>query len=109
MNLNRLAQKELIKRAKKTLDSMSFFGIYEFQNYSDMLFERSFGNGSVLKFKNYSSNDEYWMKKSFAYRFAEGLNVSLIDRIKEINSLDIELYDYAVTIFFKKLKYFAII
>ena len=106
-------KEELLNRAKQTLNELTFFALHEFQNYSKILFEKSFGNGDMFKFKTVNVDslvidDLKTMDVDQRYGLDE-FNQSVIDKIKEINSLDVELYEYAVQLFFKKLEYFKII
>lgn len=105
MSENKLIMEELLIRAKKTLQSLPFFGITEYNTLSQILFEKSVGN-RTFKFEKYGyqSNDH-----TVAKQFLETMNIKTYNRIKEMNSLDIELYEYAKKLFFKRLDYHEII
>ena len=99
-------QKILLARAKKTLEEMPYFGINEYYNYSLILFQKSIGN-DLFKF-DYDS-DDIQNKKNRSSLYLDKLNKKLYEKIAEVNKLDVELYEYALKIFFAKLKYFNII
>jgi hypothetical protein len=94
---------ELLERAKKSLENeMSFFALNEFQNLSAHLFERTF-NG-LFKF-----NVEFdQSNSSLSDSILRGLEKEMIERIERVNSLDIKLYKFAVSLFFKRLELYKI-
>jgi heparan sulfate 6-O-sulfotransferase HS6ST2 len=102
-----LFQKEnsqlLLKNAKNVLDGLSFFALTEYEELSHKLFEKTFGN--VFKFNYTVAYSKY---KYVTANLVKSLNVTILDKIKEANSLDIELYDYAKTLFFKRVQYLNI-
>ena len=104
-------QNELLKRAKKTLHELTYFALHEYQNLSQILFEKSIGN-NLFKFEKQSNNslviDEQKTNAAEIRYGLKDLKPSVIRKIEKINYLDIELYEYAVKLFFKKLKYFNI-
>jgi hypothetical protein len=110
--MNEKYEKIFLERAKRTLDSMRFFAINEYQYLSQVLFERTFGGGdygtSLFKFEV----DLKQMKRSFAAIYFRNLTKTrrdeLIQKIKRLNRLDFELYEYGLELFFTRLKYFKI-
>lgn len=98
-------ERELLSRAKQTLSSMRFFALNEYQHLSQLLFERAFGD-RVFKFER----DLGQSNKSFAEAFIRQHNQTnaVVDKINELNRLDIELYAFAVKLFFERLKFYNI-
>ena len=86
----------LINSAKTNLEKMAFFGLTERQSESQKMFEHVFD----LRFKNaFKQNNETTSSKS-----EHDLDQSVIDKIAEINHLDVELYEYAKTLFNQRYK-----
>ncbi|CAH1773243.1 unnamed protein product [Owenia fusiformis] len=80
----------ILERAKDTLNKMAFFGILEYQLYTQILFENTFR----IKFKHSLVQlDAYQMN----------LLPQQEDEIIKQNSLDIELYQYAKDLMFRKV------
>ncbi len=107
MSNDRNVQIEMLERAKKTLDSMVYFGITEYQNYSQLLFERSVGR-NVFKYKT-EAQVYLPLNNTVGQSYKASLNSSIIAQIQKMNFLDVQLYDYALKLFFQRLKYFKII
>ena len=93
----------LLENAKKVLEGMSFFALTEYEELSQLLFEKTFQN--VFRFNYTITPDKY---KIVTLNFVQSLDKSVIDKLNELNSLDIELYAFAKKLFFKRLKYFKI-
>lgn len=79
---------------------MAFFGIKDYQEETQYLFEQTFGvkfrkDISELKPKNIHSTSEYF----------ESLNPAVKRHIDKQNDLDIELYRYALELFTKRYDY----
>jgi heparan sulfate 6-O-sulfotransferase HS6ST1 len=81
----------LLASAISNLEKISFFGICERQKQSQKLFERTFD----LKF----SKDFVQSEDNKTRVFISKLPSSVIDKIVELNSLDMKLYNYAVELF----------
>lgn len=97
---------EILGRAKQTLKSMRYFAINEYQHLSQLLFEKTFGKGVFkLNIKLEQTN------VSFADKFLRELEKDsfLIDKIQQLNKLDMNLYEYAVRLFRERLNFFGII
>lgn len=100
---------QMLEEAKKNLKSMSFFGLTEYQNYTQQLFLKIFSKNFKLAEQFVQSN------KTFAESFVKTskqnktAHIPYLDRIKQLNNLDIKLYDFAKDLFFKRLKLFEII
>ncbi len=100
---NKTYNDELLKRAKETLkNKMIFFAIAEFQYLSAMLFEKTFDNLFKFDLNLTQSNS------TIADLLFNSINTTVLDTIKKINYLDIELYDYAKKLFFDRIKLYNI-
>ena len=95
--------KQLLKNAKKVLESLSFFGLTEYEELNQKLFEKTFQNR--FKFK-YNINPTKPSTES--YRLVKKLNSSMVEKLKQLNLLDIELYKFARNLYFKRLNFFNI-
>lgn len=85
----------LLQSAKENLCSMAYFGLTEFQQESQFLFERTF---DVHFVRNFEQVDDTTAKST---------EVTEKDResIAGLNRLDIQLYEYSKELFFQRLKY----
>jgi len=92
-------ERTLLENAKNTLQSLFYFGLTEYQVFSQRLFEKLLGK-NVYKFKkNFTQANN-----TNAERFVSTLSKETLNRIKELNRLDLELYEYAKSLFFNRLK-----
>jgi hypothetical protein len=107
MSKNKSVQFEMLERAKKTVNSLVYFAISEYQNYSQLLFEKSVGR-DVFKY-NAEAQDFRLLNSTVGHSYKASLNSSIISRIQQMNHLDVQLYDYALKVFFARLRYFNII
>lgn len=90
--------RKILTSAKVNLRSLPYFGLNEYQIESKELFEYTFG----LKFTDeFHARDQ---NQSKSYEFLEALSERDIQRIKEVNYLDMELYDYAKEIFLERVQ-----
>ena len=92
----------LLENAKKVLINLAYFGLTEYEQFSDILFEKSFNN--VFKYKGKANRTQ----KSIASNILENLNETWIEKIKILNDLDLELYEFAKKVFFEKVEYYKI-
>ncbi|KAJ3612979.1 hypothetical protein NHX12_019236, partial [Muraenolepis orangiensis] len=85
----------LLDSAKKNLRDMAFFGLTEYQRKTQFLFERTFHLRFIRPFMQYNSTR------------AAGVDLdnSTIQRIEELNELDMELYDYARDLFQQRYQF----
>ena len=97
-----LSDDELLERAKRNLESMSFFGIAEQPNMSMKLFENSFSPEFMIR------NKVNELKMTEEDSIFERINDETWDKIKKTNSLDVELYEFALELFVKKLKFYEL-
>jgi hypothetical protein len=91
-----------LKSAKKNLQSMEFFGLTEYLHLSQRLFEQT----TYCKFFQSCSFQSYLeqdVTNNQTYDYLEN-NLTDIDlnSIKQINSDDIQLYQYARKLFFQR-------
>ncbi len=93
---------DLLKRAKRTLDSMIYFAINEYQYFSQILFEKSFGE-NMFKFEVKLGQSNRTIAEIYVNDLMKN-NMDIIEKIKLVNSLDIELYNYGKELFFNNLK-----
>jgi hypothetical protein len=102
--------RELLRRAKLGLDSLAFFGIAEYQHLSRQLFSKAFNEKLVIK-KNavYFYNLKSRHSKGGTMRSLKSYNLTRLALIKNVNLLDVELYNYAVAIFKKRLRSFYLV
>lgn len=88
----------MLRSAKKNLRSLAFIGLVEYQKDSQFLFERTFG----LKFREpFVQRTHTWSKTARV-----GLSSVETNKIRSVNKLDNQLYQYAEEIFFQRLQYF---
>ncbi|XP_043926162.1 heparan-sulfate 6-O-sulfotransferase 1 [Protopterus annectens] len=85
----------LLESAKKNLKDMAFFGLTEFQRKTQYLFERTFSLRFIKPFMQYNSTR------------AAGVEVDndTVQKIEELNDLDMKLYDYAKDLFQQRYQY----
>ena len=96
-------KRELIESAKSVLSNMAYFAITEYEELSQKLFEKTFENS--FKF-NYKLNLTRTQTQSF--KIARKLKKSIINKLNELNDLDLELYEFAKILFFKRIKFYGI-
>ncbi|KAL7876484.1 hypothetical protein AOLI_G00114470 [Acnodon oligacanthus] len=98
-NMSTLPEKKraqiLLESAKKNLRDMAFFGLTEFQRKTQYLFERTFRLRFIQPFVQYNSTR------------AAGVDLDndTVQRIEELNDLDMQLYDYAWDLFQQRYMY----
>jgi hypothetical protein len=101
-NYDKSQDNELLYRAKRNLRSLSFFALNEFQNYSEILFQNSFAKG-LFKFDKKLEQSNSSLAEKFLQKILYS-NKLYIDKIKKLNYLDVQLYEYAFELFFDRLK-----
>ncbi|MBN3287033.1 H6ST2 sulfotransferase, partial [Polyodon spathula] len=87
--------RSLLESAKRNLKEMAFFGLTEFQRKTQYLFERTFHMRFISPFTQFNSTR------------AAGVEVEpeTQQRIRELNVLDMELYEYARDLFLQRFQY----
>lgn len=73
---------------------MSFFGLTEFQKNSQYIFEETFNLRFAIPFEQHNS--------TLSMQAFESLTPFQKKKIKDINALDIELYDFAKELMFQR-------
>ena len=94
----------LLENAKNVLNGMSFFGLTEYEELNQKLFEKTFQN--IFKF-DYKI-DPKMLDQSSSVKAARNLSSSMVKEIKKLNDLDVELYEYAKKLYFERLNFFNI-
>ncbi|KAM9373950.1 heparan-sulfate 6-O-sulfotransferase 2 [Phaethornis superciliosus] len=87
--------KVLLDSAKENLKQMAFFGLTEFQRKTQYLFEKTFKMNFISPFTQYNSTRASSVE----------LDEQTQQRIKALNFLDMELYDYAKDLFLQRYQY----
>lgn len=100
-NMKKLNEARLLESAKHTLLRLSFFGMAEYQTQSEFLFLKTLDDNR-FRFSEPIKDK----KDTLAAISMKGEAGKHIDRIKAINHLDIQLYEFAKDIFFKRVAYF---
>ena len=90
----------MLQSAKDNLRNFAFFGLTEYQEETRLLFEKQFGIRLKLETQQRS------MSALHSAPILQDLwnNSELYDKIAEVNRLDMELYEYALELFSKRVK-----
>ena len=94
-------EQKILHSAKHTLLGLAFFGLAEYQQLSEFLFIKTFGDD---KFK--FSKPLIDIRETNAAKAIFGEAGKYLDQIKSRNNLDIQLYEFAKEIFFKRVAFF---
>ncbi|KAG5673803.1 hypothetical protein PVAND_003820 [Polypedilum vanderplanki] len=86
----------MLASAKRNLAAMSFFGLTEYQKISQYIFEETFNLRFAIPFEQHNS--------TLSMQAFESLTEAQQTKIKKINALDIELYDFAKELMFQRFK-----
>ncbi|CAH1781990.1 unnamed protein product [Owenia fusiformis] len=87
----------MLESAKNNLKDMTYFGLAEYQKSNQCLFEYTFGVNFTKKFAQSK-------RKSYAEKSKHDISSPQLMKIKELNNLDIELYEYAKELYFQRLE-----
>ena len=98
---NSHTRKKLLHIAKKNLESIAYFGMLEYPLQSQFIFEKTFDLTFDQPFQQWDTGFTIEFLKSYK------LSDSILNKIKELNSLDVALYHYAKSIFFRKYNFFV--
>ncbi|KAL7016626.1 hypothetical protein ACKWTF_010076 [Chironomus riparius] len=97
-NKTGMPQKErdriMLSSAKRNLAAMSFFGLTEYQKISQYIFEETFNLRFAIPFEQHNS--------TLSMQTYDTLTDAQKKKIKDINALDIELYDFAKELMFQR-------
>jgi heparan sulfate 6-O-sulfotransferase HS6ST1 len=99
--LKNIYEQKLLQSAKHTLMGLSFFGLTEYQKLTEYLFLKTFDENK-FRFKE-SNNDLNDTNAAIAMKGEAG---RFIENITQNNHLDVELYDFAKDLFFKRVSFF---
>ena len=91
-------QEALLSTAKENLRNIVYFGLLEYPQESQFIFEKTFG----LEF---NEPFQLW-DTGFAKVYIEGVTKEMLQKVQEKNHLDAALYDFAKKIFFERYNYF---
>jgi hypothetical protein len=86
----------MLNSAKTNLEKMAYFGLTEKQHESQVLFQHTFDLHFKTPFVQFNETTS-WNAESY-------LNQDTIDRITELNHLDVELYQFAKTLMENRYK-----
>ena len=86
----------LLASAKENLRRMAFFGLCEHQKISQYLFENSFHLNFLQPFVQ--------LNETHSTLTANKLSADQLNKIKSLNHLDIELYEFAKQLLFERFK-----
>ena len=100
-NIREFNEQKILHSAKHTLLGLAFFGLAEYQQLSEFLFIKTFGDD---KFK--FSKPLIDIRETNAAKAIFGEAGKYLDQIKSRNNLDIQLYEFAKEIFFKRVAFF---
>ena len=89
-------QRRMLESAKQNLAQFHFFGLTEHQKENQILFENTFR----VKFRESGLT----RRNTYASSLISKINKDQLERVKKLNSLDIELYEFGKKIFFSRLK-----
>lgn len=90
--------KAMLLSAKNNLKRMAFFGLTEYQEISQYLFEETFNLKFGVRFEQHN--------QTISDLALQDIDSETLKRIEELNSLDVQLYEYAKELLqqrFKKL------
>lgn len=90
----------ILQSAKRNLQKMAYFALMEYQEESQFLFEKTFGLKFLTPFKQVGGN------QTKAGKLFPKLNDSVLQAVKHLSSLDVELYTFAKKLFLKRVKNF---
>ena len=88
----------MLQSAKDNLLSMDYFGLTEFQKYSQQLFENTFN----LEF------NQKFVQLPITHSDKAKMTETESAKVLELNKLDIQLYQYAKDLFLQRVKYMKI-
>lgn len=91
---NKLRDEIMLDSAKENLRNIAFFGLCDYQEASQSLFERTFN----MKFKKPFVQSNETRTSQVIGQFSDDVLIT----IEKLNYLDIQLYDYALKLFFKR-------
>jgi hypothetical protein len=107
---NSMWDEELLARAKTSLTKrLSFFGLTDHQEQSRRLLERTFKGRLAFDESVEHRTSGVWNARKSTDQLLSELDEHVVQRIRQMNSLDVRLYEFARELFVKRLQYFKII
>ncbi|XP_013781566.2 heparan-sulfate 6-O-sulfotransferase 2-like [Limulus polyphemus] len=94
----------MLESAKNNLHKMAFFGLSEFPKMSQYIFEATFDLYFLEKDEKQNSRNS-GKDKSEKKALLHNLTNAQIEKIKELNKLDLELYQYAKKLLFYRFHF----
>ena len=91
-----------LKTAKENLQSMEFFGLTEYLSLSQRLFERTSYCRLFPRCSFQSYLEQDCSNNQSSYYFKSKLTPTDLDRLRQLNSDDIQLYQFARQLFFQR-------
>ena len=89
--------KAILESAKNNLEQLSFFGLTELQNITQYMFEETFNLNFRVKFEQHSTS-------TGAFPALQNITKDVLDKVRAINRLDIELYEFAKKLFLTRFE-----
>ncbi|KAL5275280.1 HS6ST1 family protein [Megaselia abdita] len=86
----------MLASAKEHLAAMAYFGLTEYQKISQYIFEETFNLRFAIPFEQHNS--------TISQSSLNSLQKQQVDKIKKLNSLDIELYTFAKNLLFQRFQ-----
>lgn len=86
----------MLESAKENLRDMAFFGLTEYQNYTQFLFENTLGIEFIEDFQQYN--------KTHSGSIKSRVTEEQYQQVVQLNALDIRLYQYAKDLFFQRVE-----
>ncbi|KAB7494159.1 Heparan-sulfate 6-O-sulfotransferase 3 [Armadillidium nasatum] len=87
----------MLASAKANLERMAFFGLTEFQENSQYIFEETFNLKFNIRFEQYNS--------SYSDEYLHEITPELMEKVRQRNTLDIQLYNFAKELLLKRYKH----
>lgn len=84
----------LLESAKRNLAGMAYFGLTEYQKVSQYIFEETFNLRFAIPFEQHNST----------FTALGTMKKYQSDKIKQLNSLDLELYTFAKNLLFQRFQ-----
>ena len=84
--------KAILDSAKNNLEQLAFFGLTELQNVTQYMFEETFNLNFRVKFEQHPTSTS-------SSPSSQNVTRDVLDRIRAINRLDLDLYEHAKKLF----------
>jgi len=87
----------ILESAKNNLEQLAFFGLTELQNITQYMFEETFNLNFRVKFEQHPTSTS-------SFPASQNVTKEIIDQIRAINRLDVELYNFAKSLFLARFE-----